>query len=61
MGVVYPSTMDKTDVSIIENVGMEKKRVDAHTGGTTGGVNLFTDGAVVLIPTPSPDPKGMFD
>jgi hypothetical protein len=61
MGVVYPSTMDKTDVSIIENVGMEKKRGDAHSGSTTGGVNLFTDGAVVLIPTPSPDPKGMFD
>ena len=50
--------MDKSDVSIIENVGMEKKGGDP-AATPNGGVNLFTDGAVVLIPTPSPDPKGM--
>lgn len=46
---------ESPEVDAIEDIG--------NDGGKTQGsgtVNLFQDGSVVLIPTPSPDPKGSF-
>ena len=51
--------MDKPEATVIENIGVEKTMGGDRNGARNGGVNLYNEGAVVLIPTPSPDPKGI--
>ena len=45
----------KPDVDAVENV-IDKPHHESHDA--SGTVNLYQDGTVVLVPTPSPDPKG---
>jgi len=42
---------------MIEDIGTETQK--PSQAKRDGGVNLFTNDSVVLIPTPSPDPKGI--
>lgn len=46
----------KPDVDAVENV-VDKPHHESHDA--SGTVNLYQDGTVVLVPTPSPDPKGI--
>ncbi|KAI8668602.1 hypothetical protein NCS57_00671900 [Fusarium keratoplasticum] len=46
------SPRDKPEITAVEDIKHDKS--SHHASGT---VNLYHDGAVVLIPTPSPDPK----
>ncbi|UPL01266.1 hypothetical protein LCI18_012200 [Fusarium solani-melongenae] len=46
------SPHDKPEIAAVEDIKHDKS--SHHASGT---VNLYHDGAVVLIPTPSPDPK----
>lgn len=47
----------KPDVDAVENITKDP-HLEIHDA--SGTVNLYQDGTVVLVPTPSPDPKGMF-
>lgn len=47
----------KPDVDAVENVVKDPHHESHDASGT---VNLYQDGTVVLIPTPSPDPKGKY-
>jgi len=46
----------KPNVDAVENV-VDKPHHESHDA--SGTVNLYQDGTVVLVPTPSPDPKGI--
>lgn len=46
---------ESPEIDAIEDVGNDVGKIQG-----SGTVNLFQDGSVVLIPTPSPDPKGSF-
>lgn len=45
----------KPDVDAVEDI-IKTPHHEAHDA--SGTVNLYQDGTVVLVPTPSPDPKG---
>jgi hypothetical protein len=45
-------------IAAIEDIGL-KIPSKLHEHSASGTVQLFQDDAVVLIPTPSPDPKGV--
>lgn len=47
---------NKAQATSIDDVESDKSSHPAVA--TSGGVNLYKDNAIVLIPTPSPDPKG---
>jgi hypothetical protein len=47
----------KAGVDAIEDVVKNPHHESYDASGT---VNLYQDGTVVLVPTPSPDPKGTF-
>lgn len=43
------------ELDAVENVEIASNQQEHHASGT---VKLYQDGAVILVPTPSPDPKG---
>lgn len=47
----------KADAVMVEDV---ESRDDHSRNDNMGGVDLYKNDAIVLIPTPSPDPKGTF-
>lgn len=54
---MYPPTNDqKIAMSTIEDIEASRATEQHQARGT---VKLLDDGTVILIPTPSPDPKGL--